>query len=327
MSGRAGPFREASRAGGWRALGVFWGALCVAGLALAAVLEVLGPPRLLATAAPSPPAPAGVAPPQTALLEADPADPAHFLPRVAADGRAPRVVYAAPAPVVPAGMARVGLIVAGFGLDHPQSRAALAALPAAVTLAVSPYTPDPGKLLAAARAHGHEYLLSLPMQPDAGPLDDAGDHALLVAAPEQQNLARLDWALSRLEGYVGATDLLVGRLQGRQFIQDAAASAPVLDVLGRRGLDYLGAELGGAKRPGLWARGIDMLVDQKEDAASIDARLADLARLARRDGTAIGAAGAVRPVTVARIEAWAKGLAAQHVVLVPVSALVPKPSR
>jgi polysaccharide deacetylase 2 family uncharacterized protein YibQ len=55
------------------------------------------------------------------------------------------------------------------------------------------------------------------------------------------------------------------------------------------------------------------------------AELGQLAELARAKGSALGFAGTVRPVTTQRLAAWAIGLAADGLVLAPVSALVRAP--
>ena len=77
-----------------------------------------------------------------------------------------------------------------------------------VTLAISPYAANPDQLLTAARAAEHEYLLSIPMEPQGFPLNDPGPQALMTTLPPEENRQRLDWALSRIAGYVGATGAL-----------------------------------------------------------------------------------------------------------------------
>ena len=70
---------------------------------------------------------------------------------------------------------------------------------------------------------------------------------------------------------------------------------------------------------------MDLVIDEPADAPAIDAKLATLTRIAQETGSALGLAGAVRPVTIERIAAWANELAAQGVALAPVSALVQPP--
>src|SRR5947209_4439187 len=91
------------------------------------------------------------------------------------------------------------LVLAVLGLG-----AAIRTLPSAATLAISPYAGNLDRLLSAARLAGHEYLLSIPMEPQGFPTNDPDDHhALMSTLPPQQNITRLRWVLSRLAGYVG----------------------------------------------------------------------------------------------------------------------------
>jgi uncharacterized protein len=319
---------------------VFWAgiAVCLGGLALA--LQMLGPPpggvRVAArtnTQAPvaAPPSEAAgragggpIAAPDAALLEAVPGDPGRFLPRIAADGRASMAVYAAGFPAG-ASAPRVGLILAGIGLDHPASETAVHDLPAGVTLAVSPYARDLDPLLAAARAAGHEYLLSIPMEPVGSGLNDPGDRALMTALPAEENARRLTWALSRIAGYVGVTGAL-GRLHGERFAAQTDLMRPILHTIAARGLLYVDPRQDAERPPAVWGRHVDVVVDENEQASAIDAQLAELSRIARAHGSALGLVGAVRPVTIERVAAWTRQLAAQGLALAPVSALVQPPA-
>ncbi len=224
---------------------------------------------------------------------------------------------------------RVGLILAGVGLDRAASLAAIRALPAGVTLAVSPYAVDPAPLLAAARAAGHEYLVSIPMEPERFPLNDPGNHALLTRQTPAQNRRQLDWALSRFAGYVGATGAL-GLMRGERFAGSPEDIDPVLRRLARCGLLYVDPRPAAGRLPFAWGREVDVVIDHPASAAAIEAALARLDRIAHRQGRALGLVGAVRPVAVAQLAAWANGLAAHGLALAPVTALSlppPKPAQ
>ena len=69
---------------------------------------------------------------------------------------------------------------------------------------------------------------------------------------------------------------------------------------------------------------MDLVVD--ESPTQIDQNLAELERIARDKGSALGLAGAPQPLTVQRITAWANGLIDRGVVLAPVSALAVPPA-
>jgi polysaccharide deacetylase 2 family uncharacterized protein YibQ len=341
---------------GWRGLGLFWIIVLVVLAGTGGVLQYLGPPAAphvaemptqpkavaaapqadqphvpvaQATSAPDNRGrpgrgtPGPIADPDPGLLEQVSGQPANPLPRISTDGRMPMQVYAA-------GFDRntqrpkVGLILAGFGLNQKDSDAAVHTLPGGITFAVSPYAADPTKLLAAARAGEHEFLLSIPMEPQGFPLNDAGNQALMTNLPPDQNARRLDWALSRFAGYVGATGAL-GSLRGERLAAVADQLNPVLSELAARGLLYVDPRQGAAALSFAWSRGIDLVIDEPPDAAKIDDKLAQLSRIARDKGSALGLAGAIRPVTTQRIAAWASGLTADGLALTPVSALVEAP--
>lgn len=219
---------------------------------------------------------------------------------------------------------RVGLVLSGVGLDRDASLEAIHSLPAGITLAVSPYAQDPAPLLAAIRASGHEYLLSIPMEPESFPLNDPGNHALLTSQTPAQNQRQLEWALSRFAGYVGATGAL-GLTDGERFAGSAEDMAPVLQDLARRGLLYVDPRPHATRLPFAWGRTADVVIDDPGDAASVDAALHRLDRIAERRGRALGVVGAVRPVAVAVVAAWANGLASQGLALAPVTALALPP--
>jgi polysaccharide deacetylase 2 family uncharacterized protein YibQ len=264
---------------------------------------------------------ATIAAPDTALLETAPNEASGAgLPRIGPDGRAPMRVYAAS--FAPAGsMPRIGLVLAGVGLDAAASQAAIRSLPATVTLAISPYAATPDAVLAAAREAGHEYLLSLPMEPEGYPNNDPGRHALLTGTSPAENGRQLDWALTRFAGYVGVTGAL-GEMRGERFAAVADQIDPVLARVARRGLLYVDPRPGAARLPYVWSCDVDVVIDDPATPDGIDARLAELEKRAHDSGMAIGLVGAIRPMTIAHLKAWAGNLSGRGAVLVPISALV-----
>src|SRR5271166_1215753 len=218
--------RVAEFLAGWRGLGRFWMIVLAALGFAAAVLQLLGPPRTRVASSAgraepaaivqaeaeqgqsTPPTPAEQAPgratpgvvagPDPALMETDPSAPDQRLPRIASDGRTPMHVYASgfdPATMRP----RVGILIAGIGLSEADSMAAIRDLPPAATLAVSSYAGDIDRMLASARMAGHEYLLSVPMEPQGFPADDPDDrHALMTSLPADENLNRLRRVMSHI---------------------------------------------------------------------------------------------------------------------------------
>ncbi|MGC1412964.1 MAG: divergent polysaccharide deacetylase family protein [Acetobacteraceae bacterium] len=341
---------------GWRGLGRFWLLIASVLAACGIALQLAGPlappgPREASIQAPArspppspvpsnlasqeavkaPPAqrpgrdtPGPVADPDPALAEPAPGSTSDLLPRIAADGRMPMQVYAAGFDNTTR-RPRVGLLLAGVGLNQNDSDTAIRSLPDGVTLAISPYAQNVGKLLSAARLAEHEYLLSIPMEPQGFPLNDPGKQALMTNLSPEQNHTRLEWLLSRIGGYVGVTGA-EGSLRGERFASLPDEINPILAELAQRGLLYVDPRPGAAPLPLVWSRTVDLVVDEPGGAADIDAKLAQLAQLAREKSSALGFAGAVRPVTTQRLAAWASSLPADGLVLAPVSALVRAPA-
>jgi polysaccharide deacetylase 2 family uncharacterized protein YibQ len=329
-----------------RALGFFWLVLLIGGVLGVAWLDRLGPPasapEQMAEAAPAAagqpeapraqPAAAAVAPPaQRVPVIAEP-DPALLdrlrdgaLPRVADDGRAAWRTYARPFDQADR-RPRVGVLVAGLGISESATEAAIQRLPGAVSLAFSPYGLRLAEFAALARADGHEVLVAIPMEPVGFPLNDPGPQALLTSLSWGENSTRLSWALSRFPGYVGATNVLGPTLRGERFSASPESMRPMLEVLHARGLMFVEGRTGEAAPQGIPGRSVDLVLDDRQSRAEIEQRLADLERLARERGSALGVAGA-STLAVERIAAWAAGLEERGLVLAPVTALVPPQER
>jgi polysaccharide deacetylase 2 family uncharacterized protein YibQ len=341
-----------------RALGWFWGAVLLALAGGGGVLQWLGPPvavRPTATPmivpAPAPPVtsvpmvpapptagleptdsagpqpgprlPGAIPPPDKALLVASTVFPGGMLPRLGADGRTAMHVYAAHFPAADP-RPRVALLLSGIGMSETDSEEAIHTQPAAISLAISPYAFRPERLLADARATGHETLVSLPLEPDRYPIDDPGNRALLTGNQPALNAQRLEWALTRFAGYVGATGALNG-MRGERFASVGELMAPVLDELAGRGLLYIDPRPGTPHPPRVTGRAVDVVVDEPAVRTEIEANLARLEQVAHDKGSALGLAGTPRPVTLDRIAAWAATLGSRGLLLVPVSALATPP--
>jgi hypothetical protein len=323
---------------GWRLLGLFWLTLIALAAGIGGLLQFMGPPaaHVAVTRNLTPPtsraslakpasqaavrdAAGPIAAPDPALWDTAGGDEAGHLPKIAADGRTPMRVYAA-------GfdgrdhLPRAAILVAGIGMNRAESEAAIHALPSAVSLAISPYVDHPEDVLAAARASGHEYLIALPLEPTGYPLNDPGPRTLLTSASPEENARRLHWALSRFDGYAGATGI-VGTMRGERLARMPDLMDPVLGELAARGLFYVDPREGGGAITKAWGRHIDMVVDEPDAADAIDARLAALEQRARDHGAALGLITRPTPVAVARLAAWANGITARGIALAPVSNL------
>jgi polysaccharide deacetylase 2 family uncharacterized protein YibQ len=335
-----------ARAVGWRGLGWFWVAVLLALGGGAGVLQWLGPPPPppppVASTPPTPapsvipapptaglapsasPAPPGaVPPPDPRLLEPSTMFPGGMLPRLGPGGLAPMRAYAAAFDTADK-RPRVAVLLGGIGMSETDSEEAIHATPAAISLAVSPYAFHPERLLADARAAGHELFLALPLEPARYPLDDPGNRALLTGNPSALNRQRLEWALTRFAGYVGATGALNG-MRGERFAAASELMNPLLEDFAARGLLYIDPRPGAPHPPYVMGRSVDVVVDEPAVRTEIEANLARLEQVARDRGAALGLVGEPRPVTLDRLAAWAATLASRGLVLAPVSAIAEPP--
>ncbi len=248
--------------------------------------------------------------------------PHGLLPIKAPDGRRPWRVYARPFlgdPVAP----RIALVIVDIGLGREATDAAIETLPPAVTLAISPYAPDPQEVARRARAAGHEVLLMVPMEPRGYPGNDPGPHALLVDRPAAEIRDNLHYVMSRFQGYVGIVNQM-----GSRFTADRQAVTLVIGDIAPRGLLVLDARAvpgsllaAVAAEMGVPHAANDRFIDNTPSSQEIDRALEALARRAAARGRAVGI-GRPYPVTLARLRAWSGTLAARGLELAPVSAVV-----
>jgi polysaccharide deacetylase 2 family uncharacterized protein YibQ len=239
---------------------------------------------------------------------------------VVADGLKPFTVYAADADRAKAAkMPVVAIVVGGLGVGAAKTVDAIMKLPPAVTLAFTPYGADPTKLAERARAQRHEILLQVPMEPFDYPDNDPGPQTLLTTLAPEQNIDRLYWHLSRLQGYAG-----IANFMGARFVATDAVLAPVVREVAKRGLGYLDDGAARSAAPALAAgqampfAKADFTIDAVPTSAEIDRTLIKLETLAKERGLAVGVASAL-PISIERIAAWIKTLDSRGIMLVPLT--------
>jgi len=246
------------------------------------------------------------------------------LPRVGADGRTSIRAYAGQFDRQDT-RPRIGIVVADIGISNTQTEDAIRRLPPAVTLAISPYAPRAAQVAERLRAKGVESLVGLPMEPAGYPLNDPGNRALLTGRSGPENLANLEWVLSRFPGYVGVIGV-VGGMRGERFAAMEQSYHALQESLRNRGLLYLDARPGVNAPLRAWGRSVDLILDEPATRAEIEKRLGELEAIAKARGSALGLAHAPTPVVVDRLAAWAAGLERRGVVLTPVTALIRRPA-
>ena len=240
---------------------------------------------------------------------------------VVADGLKPFTAYAANADRARAAkMPVIAIVVGGLGVGAAKTVDAIMKLPPAVTLAFTPYGADPSKLAERARAQRHEILLQVPMEPFDYPDNDPGPQTLLTTLAPEQNLDRLYWHLSRIQGYAG-----IANFMGARFVATDTVMQPIIREAAKRGLGYLddgstprsaaAALAAGQAMPFAKA---EFAIDAVPTSAEIDRALIKLETIARERGLAVGVASAL-PISIERIAAWVKTLDSRGIMLVPLT--------
>ena len=244
------------------------------------------------------------------------------IPKIGPDGTRPSARYARPRQIPPnkKDSPVVAIVVGGLGISASGTADAFTKLPAAVTFALTPYGVDLEKMAERARAEQHEVLLQIPMEPFDYPDNDPGPQTLLTSLAPEQNIDRLQWLMSRFQGYVGIMSFM-----GARFTASEQNLTPVLREAAKRGLIYvddgstsrsIASQLAGGQN--LPFAKADIVLDSVPTPVEIDRALARLEMKARESGTAVGYATA-QPSTIARIAEWAKKAEAQGVLLVPIT--------
>jgi polysaccharide deacetylase 2 family uncharacterized protein YibQ len=159
------------------------------------------------------------------------------------------------------------------------------------------------------------------MEPADYPNTDPGPQTLVTTLTTEQNIDRLQWAMSRFPAYVG-----VANRMGARFTATEASFAPIIREIGQRGLIYvddgsspgsLASRLAGGNSVA-FAKA-NLMLDAVPSAVEIDRALARLEAMARDNGIAVGFVSAL-PVSIERIAVWAKSVEGRGFTLVPITA-------
>ena len=230
------------------------------------------------------------------------------------------VKYAVPAPKT-AGRPMIAVVIDDLGVDRRRSEKVIP-LRAPLTLAWMTYAQDLPRLTREARARGHELLVHVPMQPQSDSWNPGPD-VLEVGVHPEENRRRLDWGLTRFEGYVG-----INNHMGSRYTGDRVGMRVVMEELKKRGLLFLDSvttekSVGGdlARSYGVPFAARNVFIDNEQSVGAVLAQLHKAEAHARRHGSAI-AIGHPHDATIEALGQWLPGLDAKGFVLVPVSAIV-----
>ena len=220
---------------------------------------------------------------------------------------------------------KVAVVIMGLGLSRASSMAAIKKLPPEISLALDPYATNLSDWLVRARIVGHEVLLTLPMESEKFPIQDAGPFALKTSLSKEDNIKRLEVLLSQVTGYFGVATVL-----GSRFGDSRPLMTEVLNNVKDRGLMLLTTGSQNSLLAPKIARKIelplvvgDVTLDAEPSPAGIQAQLRRLEKILNNKDVAVAVAQSY-PTTLRRLIAWIKTLESKNITLVPVSALINK---
>jgi len=236
------------------------------------------------------------------------------LPIIATDGRTPFDAYKRP--FAGNGRPKIAIVIGGLGLNARATRQAIETLPPEVTLSFAPYAEGLQGWIDEARAHGHEVLLEIPMEPLDYPDNDPGPYTLMADGSPPEVVKKLEWVLSRATGYFGLTNYL-----GSRFLTSPGAYRAFANAAAGRGLGFIddgsGAKLSGGLLPRASA---ERVIDDQLSQSAIDQQLLALESGAMQRGQALGA-GFAYPITLDKVAKWATSLGDRGFQLAPASAM------
>jgi hypothetical protein len=292
--------------------------------AVAEITQAPAPPASTPPAPVSPAPPPAAAAPAPALVPAPPAEPqlaALPSPPPSVDGATPTWLRYAVAVPDPGNRPLIAVVIDDVGLNRPNSARAVA-LPGPVTLAYLTYAEDLRAQTEAARRAGHELLVHMAMEPTDAYIDPGPD-VLMTGEPPGQLMEQLRRNLGAFDGYVG-----INNHMGSRFTASEPDMRLVLAELRNRGLLFLdsrtiASSVGGAvaTQLGLPFAERDVFLDNVQSADAVEAKLAEVERIARSHGHAI-AIGHPHDATLAALAAWLPTLESRGFALVPVSTIV-----
>ena len=262
--------------------------------------------------------------PIKALLEEKPG--IGQLPKIANTGAQPWQVYARPIdPGVT--LPRVAIMIEGIGLSRQASLAAINKLPPEISMVLSPYGRDLEDWVFRSRLAGHEVFMSVPMESEHFPMDDAGPLALDTQIQVAENQRRLDTVMASAGGYVGLVSFM-----GSRFMKAEGQIKKLLETVKDRGLMFV---IGGNRtRNDAAPIAADMAVVRAEsefyldDTPSIQTIRTNLDRAVSlaKDREVILVMARPYPVTISSILDWVKTIPDTGIILVPASAVATVPT-
>ncbi len=215
----------------------------------------------------------------------------------------------------------IALVITNAGLSERHGQL-LEELPAAISIAYSPYPQHIRDMATSLHNKGHEMWLSAPMEPPNFPYADPGDKALLTTLKPKELQSRLRWLMQRLPAVGLVSDVSEKFTHYQPTLETVYTELRQKQWLFLRSQpDNNAASLQASAATQYPVLHADSLLDSTITTDHIQQQLAKLEARAKDRGFAIGV-GRPYPPTLETIERWSRNLAAKGFVLAPLSAVM-----
>ena len=216
---------------------------------------------------------------------------------------------------------KIVVVIDDLGLKHFNSKRA-AMLPGPLTMAYLPYADDLPEQTKFAKAHGHELMVHMPMQP-LRDTADPGPNVLLTVLKKAELMKRIQKNLSAFDGYVG-----INNHMGSAFTQDQKGLEILMAELQKRDILYLDSRTSAtsiaeptARRYNVATTGRDVFLDHVISEEFITGALQRAEDHALKHGSVI-AIGHPHDLTLDALEKWLPTLERKGFELVPITAIM-----
>lgn len=223
---------------------------------------------------------------------------------------------------------RIVLVISELGLAPELAMTVIQDIPPGITLSVLPFAETAQDIINAARAKGHEVLLSLPMEPRGYPRIDPGPSPLLVEQTDRAFRSRLLKMMGSAPGFAG-----VMPYYGELLLKNQEKVSLLLDILRRRGVLFFETPSEDLTLSGKVAHSVGLAyvkaglrIDDVPTTSHTIKQLERLEIIAQEKGYVVAITRPF-PGVIEAIRRWAPTVKTRGLSLAPVSSLVGQDSK
>lgn len=215
---------------------------------------------------------------------------------------------------------KIALLITNLGLNRRSTELALT-LPAECALGFLPYTKTLKPLLHKAQSNGHEVYIYLPLQ-TAKDAENPGKYALTTDLAPEEVTIRLNVILnaqSKFDGiYSSYKETFTDNIQASSVVFDQIEDRNLLFVMGKGKASKVAKHF---QTHGKMIVPADLVLDEEADRKAINAKLEALAKLAEKNGVAVGYSQGFT-LTIEVIRDWLPLIKKRGIVVVPISTIL-----